>query len=507
MLTPDELQTLPQGINELYTELNDFILKDISRRIAKGAKITETAEYQIYRAQSLGLSNKDISDKITEINRISKEEVDKLYKEAAERSDMFDRKVLGKLQSAGIPLSENYFLQQLVSAQAEQTAGLLENFTRTAGFVEYKSGKAVYTPLTDMYVKELDMAHLKIVSGAADYNSAIRATYEKLAASGVRYINYKSGRSRELYSAVRQSVLDGTSKIAHKISEQNAALFGADGWELSAHAGARPEHALYQGRQYPNSQYESIVEALINDYGCRHSAFPIIMGLSKPMYTDEELANIDPPPFTYEGQEYTAYEAAKEQRHMESAMRRQKNIAVCAEAAGDEERFRTASIKLRRQREVYADFSKKAGMFTEFERTQVYGYNKKLSAKAGAEVKQELDKYKKYVYNKSGTIRITDDWKEKKHVSIPQEYKPFAVIETMSNKSTSIQIDRSYYDENAKLQKQIHSSGHGNPSVHQFGKNNEHAHDFIWKNGQQQRTTRELTKEERKESGDIIESD
>jgi hypothetical protein len=502
MLTPEELKILPEGIASLYAELSEFILQDISRRIAKGARITDTAEFQIYRAQSLSMSNRQISNRIAEINRISAQEVTRLYREAAERSDMFDRRVLRQLTSAGVPLSENLFLQQLIVAQGERTAGDFANFTRTMGFVTRENGRAVHTALSEMYVRELDMAHMKIATGAVDYNSAIQAAYNKLAASGVRHIDYKSGISRELYTAVRQSVLHGTSQITQNISEQNAAMFGADGWELSAHAGARPDHAEHQGKQFSASQYESIVLPLVSDYGCRHSAFPIILGLSEPMYTDEELRNIDPPPFTYEGKTYTAYEASAQQRLMEREMRRQKNLAVCAKASGDEDAFRTASIKLARQKEVYADFSQKAGLFTQYERTQVYGFDRSVSAFSRAEVKRELDKYTRFVYNRDGTIRITDDWTNRNVSRFPTEYKPFAVIETMSNG----QIDRTFYDENSMIIRQVHSGDHGSPLGHPYGKNGEHAHDFNLSAAThaERRITRELTDVERKENDDIL---
>ena len=49
MLTPEQLQNLPQELTDLYDQLSEFILRDIARRIAKGAEITDTAEYQLYR--------------------------------------------------------------------------------------------------------------------------------------------------------------------------------------------------------------------------------------------------------------------------------------------------------------------------------------------------------------------------------------------------------------------------------------------------------------------------
>ena len=119
--------------------------------------------------------------------------------------------------------------------------------------------------------------------------------------------------------------------------------------------------------------------------------FPIILGVSEPVYTEEELQNIDQPPFTYEGRKYTAYEASQQMRKMERAMRKQKDRCIVADAAGDEESFTAASIKLRRQKDIYEDFCKAADSYTQYERTYVAGYNRRLAGKTGAVTRRQRE--------------------------------------------------------------------------------------------------------------------
>lgn len=390
MLTPKQLQNLPRGLTDAYSELSEFILRDIARRIAKGAKITDTAEYLMYRAKALGLSTDEITAKIAEINGVSEGAIDELIHSAAEQSDEFDRKMLGETVWSGTPLEENKQLQNVMEAEIKQTHNACENYTQSLGFAERNvSGKVVHSSLGDFLIGQMDSAHMKIVNGVTDYNTAIRQACGKLAESGVRTVYYNSGHSDRVEVAVRRAVMTSVSQVTQKISEHNAEEFGADGWEISAHAGARPSHAIYQGRQYPASRYESIVRPLIEDYNCRHSAFPIIIGISEPVYTEEELQNIDPPPFTYEGRTYTAYEAQQQMRKMERSMRKQKDRSIVADAAGDDETFTAASIKLRRQKDIYEDFCKAADSYTEYERTYVAGYNRRLAAKTGAVTKKQ----------------------------------------------------------------------------------------------------------------------
>lgn len=426
MLTPEQLQNLPQELTDLYDQLSEFILRDIARRIAKGAQITDTAEYQLYRAKSLGLSTDEIAAKIAEINGSSASEINRLIREAAAQSDEFDRKMLGVDKGAAVPLEENAQLQKLISAQIAETAGKCENLTNTMGFADHDFlGRVYYLSMTDMYRREMDSAHMKVVTGATDYMTAIRQACNKLAASGVRTIDYESGRSDRIEVAARRAILTSVAHVTHRISEQNGEELGADGWEMSAHSGSRPSHAVYQGRQYTQEQYERIIKPLISEPNCRHDVFPIILGVSEPTYTEEELQNIDQPPFTYEGRTYTAYEASQQMRKMERAMRKQKDRCIVADAAGDEEAFATASIRLNRQKYIYEDFCKAADSYTEYERTYVTGFNRSIAARSGvAAIKKEykliastldksavpsIDDFKKMLYNNS------DEYKQLRH--------------------------------------------------------------------------------------------
>ena len=385
MLTPQQLQNLPKPLTDIYEELSEFVLRDIARRIAGAANITDTAEYQMYRARELGLSTKEITEKIAQINGVAEEKIAELILDAAERSNEFDARMLTGNDGSAIPLKDNEQLQKLMAAQIKQTGGTCKNLTGTLGFAERNAYKqVVYSSLTDFLRKQMDMAQMKVATGVCDYNTAIQQACNTLAASGVRTIYYSSGHSDRIEVAVRRALMTSVAQITQKISEQNAEEFGADGWEISAHIGARPSHALYQGKQYPNSQYETIVLPLINDYNCRHSAYPVIMGVTKPSYTEKELTSLDPPPITYNGKQYTAYEAQQQMRKMERKMRKQKDRCIAADAVGDTETFTAASIKLRRQKDVYEDFCRAAGTYTEYERTFVAGYNRHLSGKTGA---------------------------------------------------------------------------------------------------------------------------
>ncbi|MEG2686339.1 MAG: phage minor capsid protein, partial [Christensenellaceae bacterium] len=85
---------------------------------------------------------------------------------------------------------------------------------------------------------------------------------------------------------------------------------------------------------------------------------------------------------TYEGRHYTGYEATQMQRQIERSIRKTKRELIGFDKAGLKDDFMTSSIKLRRQREYYDDFSNKAGLVKQNERAQVSGYGRSLSGKA-----------------------------------------------------------------------------------------------------------------------------
>ena len=113
---------------------------------------------------------------------------------------------------------------------------------------------------------------------------------------------------------------------------------------------------------------------------------------------------------------------------------------------------------------------------------------------------KEVEKYSHVRYHSDGTVVVTDRWTG--HRSTPSTYKPNAVVDMDAGK----QIDRTFYDNDGKMVRQVHSGNHNKPKQHPFGLHGEHAHDFIYNESNVivNRSSRELTDEERIENGDII---
>lgn len=399
-LTPEQLGQASARLDGLTQRLEKTILDDICRRIAKAGTVTDTAEWQILRLKEMGEANDVIEKAVSDYTKLSAEEVRQLFHEAAQVSDDFYAEMYTQSGKPFVPVEENLYMQQLITATVDQTNNELANLTRSMGFaVRQADGSTAFQPAAKAYQSALDLAQMQVATGTFDYTTAIRNSVRALTDGGLYFVEYESGHRNRADVAARRAVLTGLSQMTGQVSKHNAEELETDIVEVTAHAGARPSHAEWQGRRYSLSgkskEYPSLEEATgygtgdgLKGWNCRHDFYPVIPGISPPAYTEEQLANIDPPPVEYNGKMLTYYECTQKQRVMETAMRKTKREIIAAQASGDDDMFTAESIRLRRQKEEYANFSKSAGMLTQNERARVYGFDRSVAAKASWAVRK-----------------------------------------------------------------------------------------------------------------------
>lgn len=394
MLTPEQIAALDEQARKIIDPITDFLIEDIARRISEAGQLTSTASYQVWRAQQLGVSQRQAKKELRRRLKVSHRELRKLLTQSAETGYDFDIRHLPYVQA--VPFRENEALQKIVAAAVELAQADFTNLTQTIGMVD-PYGNAL--PLQDAYRSACDFAFKQVFTGASDYNTAIRRATRNLAEQGVRTIDYQSGVHTSLEAAVRRNIMGGLGLMQEQISRYDHDELGADGWEISAHAASAPDHEPIQGRQYSDAEYEALNNSLrrrIGTLNCGHAAFPIILGVNIPQYTPEELEKFradNEKGITYQGRHYTGYQATQMQRKIERTMRTQKRRILVDEAAGDKDKLLTDQIKLRRLSEEYKRFSEAAGLRTQPERAQVTGFGRGQAARASAAARKEVEKY------------------------------------------------------------------------------------------------------------------
>lgn len=360
-----------------FTALEGRIMQDIVRRINMTGKITSTADWQINRLKILGYSSEDIEASLKETLNATYPEMFELYDKVINWEYVRNKDVYEQINAEYIPYEENEQLQQITEGIKRQTRDELDNITQSLGFyLDYGDGRRVLTPLAQVYQRFLDAACMDIVSGAFDYNSVLRRVVTQLTNSGLRQIDYASGRANRIDVAARRAIMTGMSQITGKITDYNAEKLGEDHFEVAWHSGARPTHAVWQGKVWTREQLVNVcglgsATGLLG-VNCYHEYYPFFPGISERNWTDEwleEQNRKENTPKEFHGKEYTLYEAKQRQRQMETAMRAQREKVKLLEAGGaDPDDVMLARAKYQGQLNEYSRFCKKMGLTEERER-------------------------------------------------------------------------------------------------------------------------------------------
>ena len=361
-------------------------MTDIVRRIRENGEITAAADWQITRLIQLGMAMEEITAAINEALGAAEGITDNLFSNIIEAGYARDNnlyKAIGKVQ---IPFNENAPLQQMISAVTAQTNETMHNITQSLGFAQRGAdGRISFTPIADYYQKTLDNAMLDISSGAFDYNTVLNRTVKEMTNSGLRTVDYATGWSNRVPVAARRAVMTGMNQLTAKKNEQDAEELHTNWFEISWHSGARPSH-WWGGRQYTKEQLTTIcnlgdVTGLCGA-NCYHNYHPFIPGISIPVYTEEELEELnrqEKEPIEWNGKKYTKYEATQRQRQLETTMRAQREeMALLEEGGADEDDLINCRARYHGTSHEYAQFSKAMGLPQERERVYADGLGTKL---------------------------------------------------------------------------------------------------------------------------------
>lgn len=403
-LTPKQLQNIPENIVQLYRDLEEFIIDDIARRIAKTGQLTETAKWQLERAKDLSMDN--IEKEILKTLELSNKEVEETLKQSALTSIQAENKIYEEAVKKQIKIKGNSNLEKLLEAAIKQTKGELKNISQSLGFAQIINGKIVYKDIAKFYQDSVDLALMQVNSGVLNSNEAIKQAVKKLADSGLRTIDYENGWSNRVDVAVRRAVVTGSNQMCHKMTELTMKELECEFVETTAHAGARTgkglsgpaDHASWQGQVFcykgKSDKYPDFVSSTgygtgegLAGYNCRHSFSPFFPGISKRAYSEQHLNNIDPEPFEYDGKTYTYYEALQHQRKLETNIRQKKRELIGYNAAGLKDDFNNSSILLNRLKSEYKSFSNAGDLTVRNDLMQVYKYGQSISQKVRRNIK------------------------------------------------------------------------------------------------------------------------
>lgn len=381
-------------------EGNSYALQKIGESISEIGTLSPSKAQQLVQILKYGGNYDKIMKKLAQITELNVKEIYKIFEEVAKNDYSFARRFYDYRNLKYIPYEENVALQKQVKALAKTTANQYINLSNTYAFSKKVNGKVVYSSLARRYQEIIDEAILSVAQGKSTFDEQMYSSIKELGLSGIRSVDYESGRSYRLDSTVRRHLRGALRNLHNEIQSIIGDEFDSDGVEISVHENPAPDHAEVQGRQFSKEEFEkfqSNQDAVdytnklftsefdghdrrsISEHNCYHYVFNIVLGVSKPNYSEEDLRKIindNKKGFILDGEHYTNYEGTQMQRKLETMIRKQKDLQIIAKASKNKQLVEESQKKISQLTYKYKQLCEASDLPSKMKRMRVSGYKR-----------------------------------------------------------------------------------------------------------------------------------
>lgn len=367
-----------EKVMENFEDVNAYYIAKIAEQIKNIGQLRPTEINRIVLMTEWGADINDITAKLAQATAMAIPQVMTIYQQVL--NDTYtDPRFEKALQHTQLTPYDVARLNQYAQAQSRQTAQTIVNLSNT-------------TAIAQGYRDVVDKAVLAVSSGISDYKSATRDIIRDLGSAGMQ-VQYQSGYHRRLDTALRQNIVDGTNQLAQQASDMMGEALGYDAYEISAHAMSAPDHEPVQGRVFLKAEFEKLqsnqpfsdidgkqyeaIKRPIGEWNCRHFAMSFSTQYSKRKWTSEQLdefAEKNAQGCTIDGKHLTTYGASQLMREIETKVRREKDIAVAAQKAGDDILRKECQTRINALMKKYNSVAQTAGLKPRRECTMVEGF-------------------------------------------------------------------------------------------------------------------------------------
>ena len=477
MLSPEYLAQCTSYLLGMMDLVNEQLVADIARRIVKTGALTESAQFEAEKLTQQNILYKDIVNSISKVSGLMEAEITRVFEEANfenMESENLRAAIAGKTP---IDHASNVAMGNLLSSHIRKTKGVVKNLTRTTA----SQGQ-------NAFINAVNLANMQVNSGAFTYDFAIKNAIKQVAKSGLT-VQYPTGHIDKLDVAVRRAVLTGVNQSSAELNMLYCDEIGTDLVEVTAHSGARPSHADWQGGVYSLSGkskgYGSFYD--ITGYGtgeglcgwnCRHSFYAYYEGTERT-YSKEFLDSLDSKTYKYGGETYTNYEAGQKQRSYERAIRAEKRYLAGLNSAYNETKddtlrqslkyeMESSAVNLKRKEAELKHFCKATDRRIDTTRTQVHavkdasgkivGFDRSSAQRArNVAIKHHLDWLKSIGAENASLNTLEKYYKAKynnseNYVSLMNRNKELKLLKSKHPEYTQEQLKKCFtlYDESEK---------------------------------------------------------
>lgn len=377
-MTEAEMEAAVARVIGRLDEVNTFYIKKIAAQIKRIGEMSQSSINRLVVMADMGADVAEITERLRVATGLNVRDLYTVYNQVLQDT-YTDPRFAVYLEKNSIRSDSTERLNQYARLVSVQTAQSMVNLSNT-------------TAVSSTYREAIDNAIYAVSSGIGDYKSVMRRTVQSIGYNGMQ-VKYGSGYHRRLDSAVRQNIIDGANQLAQNASLLMGDELGFDAVEISAHARSAPDHEPIQGRVFLKEQFERMQAGLdfydidgnhypgfkrpIGEWNCMHIAMGFSTTHSIRRYTDAQLevwriANAKG--CMIDGKHYTIYKAVQLMRQMETEVRRQKDVAVAATAAGDKELQQKCQLKIDEIAKSYTQVAQIAGITPRRDRMSVNGF-------------------------------------------------------------------------------------------------------------------------------------
>jgi hypothetical protein len=377
-MTEAEMERAIARIMDRLDEVNTFYIKKIAGQIKRIGEMSQSSVNRLVVMADMGADVAEITERLRVATGLNVRDLYAVYNQAL--NDVYtDKRFAIYLEKNPMQPGSVERLNQYARLVSVQTAQSMVNLSNT-------------TAVSSAYREAIDKAIYAVSSGVGDYKSVMRQTVQSLGYNGMQ-VKYGSGYHRRLDSAVRQNIIDGANQLAQNASLLMGEELGFDAVELSAHARSAPDHEPVQGRVFLKSEFEKMqsgsdfydvdgnhypgFKRQIGEWNCMHIAMSFSTQHSVRRYADDQLSEwraANAAGCTIGGKHYSTYEAVQLMRRIETEVRRQKDAAVAAAAAGDKELRQKCQLKIDALAKSYTQIAQTAGITPRRDRMSVNGF-------------------------------------------------------------------------------------------------------------------------------------
>ena len=404
-MTEEQIELLTERLVERINKANIYFYKKIGSAIKQIKELTPTQAYQLSQILKYGGSYEEIIKEISKYTNLNIQDIDDIFRIYAEKDQLFYEKFYKYRNIPFIPIKENTALRNQVQAFANIVKKEMYDYTKQNLIGFTINGK--FMNIKDTYNYVIDEAVLNVSQGKETFDEAMRQILKDIGGSGLKTVDYKSGRKVRLDSTIRTHLKSELREVHNELQEVYGKEFGADGIEITAHENPAIDHAPVQGLQFSKEEFNKLQNGEVaqeynskkyytldhdgkNGYrpisqmNCYHIVFSIVLGVSKPAYTKEELQQIidrNNKGFEYEGKHYTMYEGEQLLRQVERKIREQKDIQILAKESNDKDLILESQQKITQLTQKYKEICNVSGLPPKRDRLSVSGYSRVAKSK------------------------------------------------------------------------------------------------------------------------------